>query len=106
LLRVAIDRGKSADKASFPDPAAASLGTDDEAAGTPLTREQVARSLSTEVADRPTDHEANTAVPSTSATPQVRETSNAAAGHGRLVLWLVSCIGALALIALVVLMAS
>jgi len=106
LLRDAIDRGESADKASFPDPAAAPLGTDDEAAGTPLTREQVAWSLRTEVADRPTDREANAAVPSTSATPQVLMTTNAAAGNGRLVLWLVSCIGALALIALVAVVVS
>lgn len=30
-----IDHGRSGDKVSFPDPAAAPLGTDDEAAGQP-----------------------------------------------------------------------
>lgn len=34
-LREAIDSGGTADKVPFPDPAAAPLGTDDEAAGTP-----------------------------------------------------------------------
>jgi hypothetical protein len=32
-LRAAIDRGETGDKVAFPDPAAAPLGTDDEAAG-------------------------------------------------------------------------
>ncbi|MQT14689.1 hypothetical protein [Segnochrobactrum spirostomi] len=35
-LRKAIDGGRSGDKVPFSDPAAAPLGTDDEAAGTPL----------------------------------------------------------------------
>ncbi len=35
-LRKAVDSGRSGDKNPFPDPAAAPLGTDDEAAGTPL----------------------------------------------------------------------
>jgi hypothetical protein len=33
-LRHAIDRGRTRDKVAHPDPAAAPLGTDDEAAGT------------------------------------------------------------------------
>lgn len=33
-LKAAIDRGETGDKVAFPDPAAAPLGTDDEAAGT------------------------------------------------------------------------
>lgn len=33
-LRHAIDSGDTADKVNYPDPAAAPLGTDDEAAGT------------------------------------------------------------------------
>jgi hypothetical protein len=61
LLRRAIDKGLSGDKAGFHDPAAAPLGTDDEAAGTPNTREQVALSLAAETEDRPTDHKANAA---------------------------------------------
>jgi len=36
-LRRDIDLGKTRDKVPFPDPAAAPLGTDDEAAGTPVT---------------------------------------------------------------------
>jgi hypothetical protein len=40
-LRHAIDSGRTGDKVAFPDPAAAPLGTDDEAAGTPPTPEQV-----------------------------------------------------------------
>ncbi len=35
MLRAAIDRGETGDKVPYPDPAAAPLGTDDEAAGTP-----------------------------------------------------------------------
>jgi hypothetical protein len=34
-LRADIDRGRTGDKVDWPDPAAAPLGTDDEAAGTP-----------------------------------------------------------------------
>ncbi|MCW1933661.1 hypothetical protein [Pararhodobacter zhoushanensis] len=40
-LRDAIDRGGTGDKVAFSDPAAAPLGTDDEAAGTPPTPQQV-----------------------------------------------------------------
>ncbi|WP_102108276.1 hypothetical protein [Oceaniglobus roseus] len=42
-LRERIDRGGAGDKVSVSDPAAAPLGTDDEAAGTPPTMEQVER---------------------------------------------------------------
>lgn len=35
-LRGDIDAGRTGDKVSWPDPAAAPLGTDEEAAGTPL----------------------------------------------------------------------
>jgi hypothetical protein len=41
-LRARIDSGQSGDKMPWPDPAAAPLGTDEEAAGTPPTREAVA----------------------------------------------------------------
>jgi hypothetical protein len=47
-LRQRIDRGQGADKVDFPDPAAAPLGTDDEAAGTPITREQLHTALAHE----------------------------------------------------------
>lgn len=53
-LRRDIDAGRSRDKVAFPDPAAAPLGTDDEAAGTPISREQ-ARMAHAEEARRDTD---------------------------------------------------
>jgi len=40
-LRADIDTGREGDKVGFVDPAAAPLGTDDEAAGTPPTNEQL-----------------------------------------------------------------
>ena len=39
-LRADIDEGRTGEKVRYPDPAAAPLGSDDEAAGTPLTAEQ------------------------------------------------------------------
>ncbi len=39
-LRDDIDHGAAGDKKGFPDPSAAPLGTDDEAAGTPPTARQ------------------------------------------------------------------
>jgi hypothetical protein len=40
-LRGDLDAGHGRDKVNYPDPAAAPLGTDDEAAGTPITEEQL-----------------------------------------------------------------
>lgn len=40
-LRAAIDRGKTGSKVDAPDPAAAPLGTDEEAAGTPVSAREV-----------------------------------------------------------------
>lgn len=40
-LRETIDKGGAGDKVGFSDPAAAPLGTDDEAAGTPPSPDQV-----------------------------------------------------------------
>ncbi len=40
-LRSRIDSGAAADKVDFPDPAAAPLGTDAEAGGTPPSRAEV-----------------------------------------------------------------
>lgn len=48
-LRRATDEGRTADKVDFPDPAAAPLGTDDEAAGTPPTEAQVRMAEDNEV---------------------------------------------------------
>ncbi len=41
-LRADIDAGKTGDKVAWPDPAAAPLGTDEEAADTPLSPQAVA----------------------------------------------------------------
>jgi len=41
-LRHEIDSGQARDKVAHPDPAAAPLGTDAEAAGAPPTREEIA----------------------------------------------------------------
>lgn len=49
-LRAAIDQGRTAGKVAFPDPAAAPLGTDDEAAGRPATAAEVDLALQHEMA--------------------------------------------------------
>ncbi len=51
-LRSDIDHGRGGDKVPASDPAAAPLGTDDEAAGTPPSPEQVARARAAEVGAR------------------------------------------------------
>lgn len=43
--RKRIDRGKTHDKVNFPDPAAAPLGTDEEAGGARTSEEDIARSV-------------------------------------------------------------
>lgn len=48
-LRSEIDSGRTGDKMAWPDPAAAPLGTDDEAAGSPPTPAQVATAHRQEV---------------------------------------------------------
>jgi hypothetical protein len=50
LLRSDIDSGRTGDKVEFPDPAAAPLGTDEEAAGTPVTPAQVRAAVALETA--------------------------------------------------------
>jgi hypothetical protein len=40
-LRSDINHGRTGDKVAWPDPAAAPLGTDEEAAGTPLASDMV-----------------------------------------------------------------
>ncbi|MBA3325999.1 MAG: hypothetical protein H0T41_12290 [Rhodobacteraceae bacterium] len=54
-LRAAIDRGDAGDKAMQGDPAAAPLGTDDEAAGTPNSARQVESAMKQEVRARSRD---------------------------------------------------
>lgn len=51
-LRHDIDTGRTGDKVCWPDPAAAPLGTDEEAAGTPLSPELVAHTREREVSRR------------------------------------------------------
>ncbi len=51
-LRRAIDTGESGHKAPVRDPAAAPLGTDEEAGGTPPTPEQLAAAAQLEMAQR------------------------------------------------------
>ena len=48
-LRADIDRGLTGDKVRVEDPAAAPLGTDDEAAGTPASPELIARTRANEL---------------------------------------------------------
>lgn len=48
-LRHEIDSGRTGDKVGNMDPAAAPLGTDDEAAGTPPSREAIRTAISHEV---------------------------------------------------------
>src|ERR1700709_392981 len=52
-LRIAIDQGHGGDKVDAPDPAAAPLGTDDEAGGTPNDRSQVRLAAAQEIRARP-----------------------------------------------------
>jgi len=52
-LRIAIDQGYGGDKTDAGDPAAAPLGTDDEAGGNPNTRAQVLSAAAHEVRVRP-----------------------------------------------------
>jgi hypothetical protein len=48
-LRIAIDQGHGGDKVDAPDPAAAPLGTDDEAGGTPNSSAQVRLAAAQEI---------------------------------------------------------
>ena len=52
-LRADIDSGRTQDKVRASDPAAAPLGTDEEAAGTPISGERVALARSQEVTAPP-----------------------------------------------------
>lgn len=52
-LRHDIDQGRTGDKVRFPDPAAAPLGTDEEAAGTPIDPRIVAEVRDREVTQPP-----------------------------------------------------
>jgi hypothetical protein len=55
-LRAEIDGGQTGDKVPFPDPAAAPLGTDDEAGGAPLRPDAIAAAAARETSRHtPTD---------------------------------------------------
>jgi hypothetical protein len=54
-LRSDIDHGRTGDKVDFTDPATAPLGTDDEAAGSPPTREQIRHAEQQEIHRSPDD---------------------------------------------------
>jgi hypothetical protein len=54
-LRDDIDHGRAGDKTDWSDPAAAPLGTDDEAAGFPPTAEQLQMARKAEVARQVND---------------------------------------------------
>ncbi|MFE0757426.1 hypothetical protein ACFW16_25935 [Inquilinus sp. NPDC058860] len=56
-LRRDIDRGLTGDKIPVQDPAAAPLGTDDEAAGMPPTSEEIRDARRREAIGRPPDTE-------------------------------------------------
>jgi len=56
-LRHALDRGQGGDKTDFIDPAAAPLGTDDEAGGHPPTREQIVAAARQELGPPRSPHE-------------------------------------------------
>ena len=51
-LRDAIDRGRTGSKVPFSDPAAAPLGTDEEAAGTPSSTAELTQAMRHEVKNR------------------------------------------------------
>jgi hypothetical protein len=55
-LRIRIDRGETGDKVAAPDPAAAPLGTDDEAGGFPPTEEERALAARMPSGKSPTSH--------------------------------------------------
>ena len=52
-LRRDIDKGRAGSKADYPDPAAAPLGTDDEAAGSPPAAAEIAIARKQEVEGAP-----------------------------------------------------
>jgi len=56
-LRKDIDRGRAGDKTDFPDPAAAPLGTDDEAGGNPPSEEQLRIAREDEIRRRPSERD-------------------------------------------------
>ena len=71
-LRIAIDQGHGADKVDATDPAAAPLGTDDEAGGSPIDRSQVRLAAAYEIRTRPQQARQRRRGSARSSTPTVR----------------------------------
>lgn len=73
-LRDAIDRGRTGSKVPFEDPAAAPLGTDDEAAGTPPQPHEIRAAMVHELRNagrhRPDGRDANGAMGVKKLTPK------------------------------------
>lgn len=80
VLRSAIDKGRAGDKVAHPDPAAAPLGTDDEAARTPATPERVATAMRHEIR-----------------APETNEQRTSAGSHGVILTLVVAAAAALAI---------
>ncbi|MBN9526766.1 MAG: hypothetical protein J0H82_11205 [Alphaproteobacteria bacterium] len=89
MLRHEIDSGRTGSKVDFSDPAAAPLGTDDEAAGTPPKASEVDKARDQERFDRPPDF------------TRPRDRSGAVVGHGAVWLLAVIVVVAIAVIGLV-----
>ena len=101
-----LDRGKGRDKIPYPDPAAAPLGTDDEAAGTPITPEQMDMARAEEIRTQTPDDSAAPAVLHGHRTdrlhtdPTLQATPAAGAGRSRLWVYAVVAVGVLVLVLL------
>jgi hypothetical protein len=66
-LRRSADEGAAGDKVRFPDPAAAPLGADDEAAGRPATQDRVALAAGHEIGSGSSEN-----APAANENPQTR----------------------------------
>lgn len=83
MLRHEIDSGRTGSKVDFSDPAAAPLGTDDEAAGRPPEAAEVDKARAQEQFDRPSD------------LTRPRDRSGAVVGNGAA--WLLAVIAVVAI---------
>ena len=101
-----LDCGKGRDKIPYPDPAAAPLGTDDEAAGTPVTPEQMDMARAEEIRTETPDESAAPAVLHDYRTdtfdtdPTLQEPTGAGPGRSRLWVYAVVAVGVLVLVLL------
>lgn len=93
-LRDAIDHGETADKVNFPDPAAAPLGTDDEAAGAPPSQGRIAAAMASE--------SSSTGAGIRDRSVETRDRARAAEGAMRLEVWILIAVVMLAMLAVIV----